>query len=526
MAPRASLIGRTLILLIGPAAPTLAQNSPTRDCASLAALELPYATISAVERVTAGSFAVPGFPTTIRGLPPFCRIMAVISPTLKSHIGIEVWLPLENWSGKFVGVGNGGWAGFASYDALGRQIRRGNAAASTDTGHEGTFGVDMARFAFEFPERLVDFAHRSHHETAVKGKAITEAFYGRPADYSYFVGCSSGGYEGLMEAQRYPEDYDGIAAEAPANNWTRLMAGIFDATLAALVDPESVLSPTVLSVLHRGVLEACDAVDGVTDGVLEDPRRCDFDPASLACPSGEMGENCLTTAQVRAARQVYRGLIDPVTGASLYPGLAPGSEPFWPHRNPAFPFAIPVSHYKWLVFSDSTWDWRSFSFSDPEDREAHLRAEAKYGPILNATDPDLREFQQRGGKLLQHHGWSDGLIAPQNSIDYYESVLTLFGAGRSRVDALAEVQSFYRLYMVPGVGHCGGGRGTDTYDMQEALEQWVEKEVVPNRVVATRQLAGVVDRARPLCPYPAVAEYRQGNTNQADSFVCRVLQQP
>ncbi len=526
MAPRASLLCLTSVLLIGLAPPAHAQNQTTPDCAALAKLELPNTTINTAEPVTEGSFEIPGFPRTIRGLPPFCRITGIIAPTLASRIGFEVWLPLGNWSGKFVGVGNGGWAGFASYDALGGQIRRGNATASTDTGHEGTFGLDMARFAVEFPERLVDFAHRSHHETAVKGKALTEAFYGRPADYSYFVGCSSGGYEGLMEAQRYPEDYDGIVAEAPANNWTRLMAATFDANLAVLLDPKGVLSPAALSILHRGVLQACDSIDGVTDGVLEDPRRCTFDPATLTCPNGQVSEDCLTTAQVKAARHVYGGLRDPATRTSLYPGLAPGSEPFWPYRNPAFPFSIPVSHYQWLVFSDSTWDWRSFSFDDPGDYEAHVRAEARFAPLMNATDPDLREFQRLGGKLLQHHGWSDGLIAPQNSIDYYESVLSLFNSGRTRNDAIADVQSFYRLYMVPGVGHCGGGRGTDTYEMQAALERWVEHEVVPDRVIATRRLSGVVDRSRPLCPYPAVAEYRGGDTNHADNFVCRVPGEP
>ena len=203
------------------------------------------------------------------------------------------------------------------------------------------------------------------------------------------------------------------------------------------------------------------------------------------------------------------------TGAQLYPGLVPGSEPFWPHRDPANPFAIPVSHYKWLVFADPNWDWKTFDFSDRDDFQAHQKAEAKFAPIMNATNPDLREFHKRGGKLLQWHGWNDQLIAPQNSIDYYESVRTLFGAG-------TDVQSFYRLFMAPGMAHCSGGTGPNTFDMQSALEQWVERGVAPDQVIATRALNGIVDRARPLCPYPKVAAYKgSGDTNDAANFSCR-----
>lgn len=264
----------------------------------------------------------------------------------------------------------------------------------------------------------------AHHETALLAKGLVQAFYSKAAERSYFIGCSSGGYEGLMEAQRYPTDYDGIVAGAPANNWTRLMAGDFDGVLAVLKEPASNLPISALGLMYRAVISACDGADGITDGVVDDPRQCKFDPATLQCGANQTADTCLTPTQVKAAQRVYSGLKDPTTGAQLYPGLVPGSEPFWPHRDPANPFPIPISHYKWLVFADPNWDWRSFDFGAPAAYQAFLKAEAKFAPLLNATNPDLGEFRKRGGKLLQYHGWNDQLIAPQNSIDYCESVIS------------------------------------------------------------------------------------------------------
>jgi feruloyl esterase len=503
-----------------------AQPTSRATCAGLAALKLPDTTIATAQAMTAGSFTPPGSTNAIANLPPFCRVAGVIAPTSESQIAFEVWLPLENWNGKFAGVGNGGWAGTISYGPLAEQLRRGYAAASTNTCHEAAGGVNAARFAFEKPEQLVDFAYRSHHETAVKAKAITEAFYAKPPQRAYFIGCSSGGYEGLMAAQRFPGDYDGIVAGMPANNWTRLMAGDLDATLAVFKGGVNNLPPPALGLLHRAALASCDTTDGVVDGVLEDPRRCAFDPAVLSCQANQAPATCLTPAQVEAARRVYGGLKDPKTGVQLYPGLVPGSEPFWPNRDVSNPFPIPIAHYKWLVFGDPTWDWKTFDFSDPADYEAHQKAEARLAPILNATNPNLAAYRQRGGKLLQYHGWNDQLITPLNSIDYYESVLSFFGAGgQPRDKTLQDVQSFYRLFMAPGMAHCGGGTGPNSFDMQVALEQWVERGVAPDQILATRAVSGVVDRLRPLCPYPQVAVYKgKGDTNDAASFECRAAQ--
>jgi feruloyl esterase len=313
------------------------------------------------------------------------------------------------------------------------------------------------------------------------------------------------------------------------------MAGGLDIVLAFGRD-STTLSPRELGLLYRAAIASCDAADGVVDGILDDPRRCAFDPAVLQCSAMQsagagrgarqsLSAPCLTPPQIETARRVYRGLKDPTTGVQLYPGLAPGSEPFWVSRDPANPFPTPVSHYRWLVFADSSWDWRTFDITRLADRDAFQRSEATLAPILNATNPDLREFQRRGGKLLQYHGWSDPLIAPQNSIDYYDSVVSFFAAGRDRSTVLRDVQNFYRLYMVPGMAHCEGGPGPNVFDMQTALEQWVEHDTPPDAVIATRSLGvlnGVVDRSRPLCPYPKVAVYRgEGDTNDAANFSCR-----
>jgi feruloyl esterase len=518
-------LGRVVVvllpILVGARTPA---QAPDRNCANLASQRLSTTTIAVAEAVAGGSFTPPSGGGAIANLPPFCRVAGTIAPTSESEIRFELWLPIDTWNGKFSGVGGGGWAGVISYGPLGDQLRRGYATVSTNFGHDAAPGLDMARFAFEKPERLVDFAYRALHETTLRAKALTETFYGKPPAQAYFIGCSSGGYQGLMEAQRFPGDYNGIVAGMPANNWTRLMAGDFDGVLAAFKNGVNNVPLPALSVLHRGALAACDGADGVVDGVIDDPRRCRFDPATLACPGNQETGSCLTPAQVEAARRIYGGLKDPKSGAQLYPGLAPGSEPFWPHRNPAAPFAIPVSHYRWLVFADPNRDWRTFDFANPTDYEAFLKAEAKLAPIMNATSPDLRGFRQRGGKLIQYHGWNDQLIAAQNSIDYYESVVSFFGGNPADTSrALADVESFYRLFMAPGMGHCAGGTGPNMFDMQTALEDWVERGAAPDRIIATRLVNGVVDRARPLCPYPRVARYSgSGDTNDAASFSCQM----
>jgi feruloyl esterase len=508
----AALLGRTPGLTARAAA-----------CERLADLKLSHATITSAEAITSGSLALagPGRPAT--SVPPFCRVIGVAAPTSDSHIAFEVWLPLENWNHRLTGVGNGGFAGSVNLGALVTQIRRGDASLSTDTGHEAVDGADMAKFAFGHPEKLVDFAYRSVHETTEQAKTIVRAFYGAPAAHAYWIGCSSGGYQGLMEAQRFPDDYDGIVAGAPANNFTRLMAGDLENVLALVKGAESALPRAKLRVLHAGVLALCDAMDGVVDSMLTDPRRCAFDPATLRCRADQDPANCLTAGEVEAARRVYAGLRNSTTGARIYPGLPVGSEPAWlPLVNPASPFAIPIAYYQWIAFDDPAWDWRTFDWTNPADFQKFLTSETKFAPILNATNPDLRAFQRRGGKLIQYHGWADQLISAQNSIDYYESVVATLGTAGDRAAALREVQSYYRLMMAPGMFHCAGGPGPNTFDMQTAIEKWVEQGTAPEAVIATRVANGTVLRSRPLCVYPKVAMWKgQGSTNEEANFECR-----
>ncbi len=261
--------------------------------------------------------------------------------------------------------------------------------------------------------------------------------------------------------------------------------------------------------------------------MLEDPRSCGFDAGALQCPPNQQANTCLTAAQVEADRRVHRGLKDPTTGAQLYPGLATSGEPGWVNRTPATALSTSISYYRWLVFGDSAWDWHPFSFAHPADNAASMAAEAKYAPILNATNPDLREFQRRGGKLIQYHGWIDQLIAPQNSIDYYESVVAFdaghASAGSNRTTALGDVQGFYRLFMVPGMGHCSGGPGPNSFDMQTALEQWVEHGVAPDVITGSHLIGPGKIRTRPLCAYPKVAVYSgTGSSDSLANFSCRV----
>ena len=518
---RAALLFPVALVFLLPSWTGPAAAGSRASCESLAAASLPNTTIDQVQAITAGSFTPAGAPTAITDLPPFCRVAGVIAPANDSHIRFEVWLPLDTWNGKFAGVGNGGFAGSISYRALATQIRRGYASGSTDTGHPAQPGLDGAKFGFGHPEKRIDFGHRAVHEMTVAGKSLTRAFYERDPRHSYWIGCSEGGRQGLMEAQRFPLDYDGIVAGAPANNLTRLAAGQLNALLAMSAEAGSYLPATVTALLHRGVLDACDALDGVTDGVLENPRRCDFDPAELECPGGQV-DACLTSAQVRAARRVYAGVQDPRTGAPIYPGLPLGSEPGWSRPlNPDRPFTIPASNFRWLVMGDSTWDWRTFDFSRPSDFQAFLVFDESYGAVSRAFNPDLRPFRSRGGKLLQYHGWSDPLISAANSVDYFETMVFQMAGGMDQPAAVESVQEFYRLFMAPGMAHCRGGDGPNQFDMQAVLEEWVEQGRAPESVIATRRTDGRDDRSRPLCPYPQVAVYRgEGSTDEAANFSC------
>jgi feruloyl esterase len=492
------------------AALTLPSLASAATCESLQSLALPNVTVTQVVAVGAGQFSPPGrggaVPPAFANLPAFCRLAATLTPTRDSDIRIEVWMPSQGWNGKFLGVGNGGWAGNISYPAMAESLARGYAVASTDTGHTGNGGD--ASFALGHPEKLIDFGYRAVHEMTATAKAVVRAFYDNAPRFSYWVGCSTGGKQGLTEAQRFPADYDGIVAGAPANNWTRLMTGLLWAGRATLSDPASRIPAEKFAVLNRAALNACDPQDGVADGVIENPRSCRFDPQVLMCKDGD-GVDCLTNAQVEAAKKIYGPATNPRTGEALYPGLPPGSELGWVQAagGPA-PFPIPDSHFKYVVFEDPKWDFRSFDF----DRD-FTRAERADNGVLTAVNPDLGAFAKRGGKLLMFHGWNDQLITAQNSVNYYESVRSTLGAART--DAML------RLFIAPGMAHCSAGPGPNQADWLSALEGWVEKGVAPSRIIASRMATGGVDRTRPLCAYPQVARYTgKGSTDDAANFSC------
>ncbi|HUN62775.1 MAG TPA: tannase/feruloyl esterase family alpha/beta hydrolase [Candidatus Sulfotelmatobacter sp.] len=487
------------------------QALKSTPCESLSSLALPNTSITLAQVVPAGAFTLPAANRAtpqLSQLPAFCRVAATLTPSSDSDIKIELWLPLAHWNGKFLAVGNGGLAGTITYDWLAAALQQGYATASTDTGHTGA----NASFAIGHPEKVVDFAYRAVHEMAVKSQAIVAKFYGRAPRLSYFTGCSTGGRQGLMEAQRYPEDFDGIIAGAPANNQTHLSAWRIAVEAKILQNSASVVPPTKLALLHHAVLAACDALDGVTDGLLTDPRQCHFDPATLLC-RGTDRDDCLTAPQVDAVKMGYAPARR-TTGELIFPGLVPGGETGWDMLTSAKPEpgSIDVGLFRFVAHEDPAWDWRTFDL----DRDTSL-IDKKAG-FIDAVNPDLWAFRVRGGKLLLYHGWndggSDGAISPLSTVNYYASILARMGPSQ---------QDWLRLFMVPGMAHCGGGPGPAQVNWIAALERWREFGVAPDRLIASRVSDNHVNMRRPICSYPAVAKYKGvGNTNDATNFACKV----
>lgn len=515
-----SLLMRDVTGLLGTALllAALSSRAAADTCETLTSLELKDTKITAAEMVAAGAFrpARPFFmpiPAPYAELPAFCRVSGRIAPTPDSNIAFEVWLPVADWNGKLVAVGNGGYSGEIWYPFMAPPLAAGYVAASTDTGHESS-PMD-ASFALNHPEKVADFGYRAVHELAMKAKAVSVAFYGSPPRRAYWNGCSTGGRQGLTEAQRYPTDFDGIVAGAPANYMTRLSAKYVVASQAIHKDPGNFVPEDKLKVLHAAALAQCDALDGVKDGVIENPLGCEFDPASVQCADADQ-PTCLTRAQVASANVVYQPMVNPRTDVTLFPGVSPGSELGW---NGAVGAMVPeisrlaTGIFEFIVFKKKGWDYRTFDVA----RDLPV-AEDIAGPALNAIDPNLQPFFDRGGKLLQYHGWGDPGIPPLNSIGYYESVRA--AVVQSDLDRTSFDNS-YRLFMVPGMDHCAGGAGPDRFDALKALDAWVETGKAPEAIIATRLKDGVVDRTRPLCPYPKVAVYRgAGSTDDAASFVC------
>ena len=495
-------------------------SSPA-SCEGLKSLALPNTTIVAAEMVAAGPYVQPtgrgpapaGAPAGGgrggRGpaapppqmLPAHCRIDAILRPSPDSEIEMEAWLP-EDWNGKFQFVGGGGWAGIISFPAMVTAVQEGYATASTDTGHKG----GNALFAIHHPEKVIDFAYRAVHETTVQTKAMIAKFYDRGARLSYWNGCSTGGRQGLMEAQKYPEDFDAIIAGAPANFQTHLHAWDLTVAVPALKNPAAAVSAAKLNMLSEAAVNACDAQDGVKDGLINNPRACKFDPSVLLC-KGADNDTCLTAPQLESVKRAY-ATAKFANGEVVFPGKEPGSETGWGGvlAGQVAP-GVSIGSFQ-VAYNDANWDAKTFDL----DRDLKLTDE-KVGTIINATNPDLSAFKAHGGKLLLYHGWNDTAISPGNSINYYESVLKKMGGKQD---------TFVRLFMAPGMQHCGNGPGPNQINYMAVMERWREGNVTPDTMTAYHVTSNRVDMVRPLCPYPAVATYKgSGSTNDAANFVCK-----
>jgi feruloyl esterase len=499
-----SLYGATLIVIF-----LQLKVWAATPCEELGNVKLTNGKVTSAAAVAAGAFVPPAGGGRGGGgyanLPAFCRVTATLTPSSDSDIKIELWLPQSDWNGKFQAVGNGGWAGTIPYTAIAAAMRAGYAAAGTDTGHTG----NNADFAFGHPEKITDLAYRSIHEMTVQSKVILADHYGNPAKYSYYNGCSQGGRQGLAAAQRYPADFDGIIAGAPAIDQMRMHGARTALNILVNKNPDSVIPREKYALINTAVLNSCDLADGVKDGVIEDPAKCKFDYASLQCKAGNT-ENCLTKGQVESAKQMTSPLKDPKSGKTLFEGyLVPGSELGWATLGGPQPLPLSISGLRNIVFGDRSWDYKTMDLATDVERAA----KSDQGKMAT-NNPDLQRFFDRGGKLLLYHGWNDAQVTPMNSVLYYKDVLDTVGKG-SAGKSIA-------LFMMPGVNHCSGGAGPDTFDKVKVMEEWVEKGTAPKRIIASHQTGGVVDKTRPLCPYPQVAKYNgTGNTNDAASFACK-----
>jgi hypothetical protein len=532
-----------VVIAIFAACSAFGQKPPaTHSCEGLAQLELQEAKVVSAETVAAGAFTPPGNmspwivgdPSFYKTLPAFCRVVAEATPSADSDIKIEVWLPPNTeggsgWNGNFRGQGNGGFAGEIYYHDLGLAVRGGYAAASTNTGHSGE--ATEASWALGHPEKVTDFGYRGIHEMTRVAKAVTKAYYGNKLQHSYFAGCSNGGRQALMEAQRFPEDYDGILAGAPANLWTGLLTKALSDAQALTLDPASYIPSSKLPAIARAVNVACDAQDGVTDGIVNDPRQCHFDPAAMLCKDGD-SDACLTAPQITTLKKLYQGPRD-AKGNEIFPGYVPGAEEgpggwgTWitgAGPGKSLMFAFGGGYFSNMVYEKAGWNYKEANID-----QALQAAVEKTAGKLNATDANLAAFKAHGGKLIVYHGWNDPAISALGTINYYNSVAARMG--QSTTDA------FVRLYMAPGVQHCVGGPGPDSFgqggsdskdprhNMELALEQWVQKGNAPSAIIATKDAEGAqantAKMTRPLCPYPQVAKYKgQGDPNDAANFVC------
>jgi feruloyl esterase len=512
-----------------------------QTCESLAGLQLTDTTIVSATSIT------PPFVSPVNGLGgtttvtvPFCRVVGVETPSSDSDIIFELWLPpASGWNHKLLASGDLGFSGASNYPGMLTALTRGFAALGNDLGHQTN--AFTATWALGHPQKVIDYGYRADHVVVIAAKQIVRAFYGHGPSRSYFTACSHGGGNALSEAQRYPDDFDGIIAGAFGNWWTNVQAAYVWEALAALNDPASGIPAAKLTMITAAAVAACDANDGVVDGLISEPRKCSFDPHTLLC-AGADAPTCLTAAQIVAVEKIYAGPTNPRTGAQIFPGLERGSEFGWETLIAGPQPFLGGEFFRYFVFADPTFDFHNLDF----DKDVTFANET-VGQVVNALNPDLKPFAERGGKLIMYQGWADPLINPRGAINYYDSVVAAekhrHGESRHGNEALRRTQEFTRLFLAPGMGHCAGGPGPNTFgetnfagqpaspeldaehDLISALDRWVEDDRAPDSVIATKFVnddpTQGIAMQRPLCPYPQVARWTgRGSTNDAANFRC------
>jgi feruloyl esterase len=551
------------LLVVPLLAALVATPAAASTCTQLATLVLPEATVTAAQDITTGTFAGE------TGLPAFCRVTATLTPTPQSSIGIEVWMPASGWNGRFEGVGGGGYQGLIRYDEMAPALQQGYAVVNTDEGtgisgcsplYCGGDGNQGDVFAIAYgegaapttgllgqPERIKDFGYRAIHLMTVYGKVIVTAYYKREASHAYFSGCSTGGQNALMEAQRYPDDYDGIVAGAPANDRTSLHSVAIWGWQAAYAQPDSFVQPAQLTLVNTAVLAQCAGKDGgvATDPFLTDPRKCTAEPSALLCTGSNVPPACLNADQVTVIQKGYAGPSNPRTGAQIFPGYARGSETgvytsLGFVLNEALPEPAFDGLFYWVFgpsFGSASGATNFHNFNFDSDL---AKVNEELAGNLNATSTDLRRFREHGGKLIMFHGWADPLIPSQGTIDYFDAVSRNDeGWDRDGDRDHGRNRDYLRLFMAPGTWHCGSGPGPNVFggafnqggpndpdhNILSALVRWVEQDSAPERIIATKYLNDVpadgIVMQRPLCAFPKTAQYKgSGDPNQADSFAC------
>jgi len=512
--------------------PVVLKNSI--PCSDLAKLGLTFegnTSIVSATAITGGSVVTSA--GTLEKLPSFCQVVGVSKPTADSNINFEVWLPTDTWNGRFMSSGEGGYVGTLNYTRKGLDggmdeiIRRGYVTASTDTGHlaSDTF------WAIGHPDRVVDYAHRAKHLVTVAAKGVTSTYYGKAPVKSYLNSCSNGGRQALMQVQLYPKDFDGVVAGAPWNFQSHAAAGDIW-TAQALSAPGAAIPAAKLPAISDAVLAMCDAKDGIADGLIEDPRKCNFDPSVMLC-KGADSNTCLTAPQITALNKLYQGPKNSRTGDYIYSGWSQGSEKSWTNivanLPTSSPFTLGNMYFSNLVYGNPNWDFKTLNF----DTDIAY-ADGFIGAFSNSMATDMTAAKNLGVKVIMYQGWDDQTLQPGHTPNYYDQLVKTAGG-------LEPIQQYNRLFMVPGMTHCYFGPGATSFggvgqqippvrapshDLQLALENWVEKGVAPETFVATKYTDDLattktVKLQRLLCSYPKVARYKQtGDPNDVNSFAC------